>query len=145
MLLFEEKRYHRCPDVPPETKDIANFNLAFDANGDIAFPCRELTKIPEFRVGNINSGIIDEEKIKVLSVPDNESIKMCADSWERYICGGGGGCYSAQYFVTGSIYQPDTAQCELIRHVTKLAMKLLADIEDDADLISLLKQRGSYD
>jgi uncharacterized protein len=140
-LLMGEKRYHRCPDVPPETKDISNFNMVFDPSGDIAFPCRELAKIPEFKVGNINSGALDEQKIRRLSVPDNESIGVCSDSWERYVCGGGGGCYSAQYFVTGSIYQPDKYQCELIRHVTKLSMRLLAEVQENGRLVSLLKER----
>lgn len=102
-------------NVSPRNRCNVGETIYIKANGDI-FPCF-LLRFPEFKVGNIKENDLADmyktdmiQKLLGITVRD---IDGCKDCYIRYYCGGG--CRAHAYRCNGSVYTPDSFDCERTR------------------------------
>ena len=91
--------------------------------GDI-YPCHQFADKPEFYMGNVFEGKINEEiraKFKNSSLFTREG---CEDCFARYHCSGG--CAANNYVFNGDINKPYKQTCEMLKARTECAMHILA-------------------
>lgn len=101
--------------------------LSISPNGDI-YPCDNLDGHREFLFGNVKQGIdhMKLEKFVQRGIVDNRS--KCQECWARYLCGGGSYCDNMA--LTGNILVPDTARCELRKHLIELATYIYLSLQE---------------
>jgi len=116
-LLLRIKILYRCP--------AARNDIAVDPKGDI-YPCDSFVGTEEFSLGNVFTGIDQERRKRFTSLEVDRKLR-CKDCWARYLCGGG--CYHSAWLATGRIEDPDPVNCELVKHLIKLAMVLISELE----------------
>jgi radical SAM protein with 4Fe4S-binding SPASM domain len=102
-------------NVSPRNRCNVGETIYIKANGDI-FPCF-LLRFPEFKVGNIKENDLADmyktDMIQELLGITVRDIKGCKDCYIRYYCGGG--CRAHAYRCNGSVYTPDSFDCERTR------------------------------
>lgn len=84
--------------------------LAVTPNGDL-YPCHQFVGNEDFIIGNVNSGITNEEVaslFKDVSVNDKPTCKEC---WAKYYCSGG--CHANAYNMNNDFKIPYSLGCEL--------------------------------
>ncbi len=81
------------------------------ATGDL-YPSRLLTD-PEFRLGNLVEGHLDEESVKRFEDLGVVTTPACMRCWARHLCGGGDA--AVHHARTGSISTPDPTWCDAQR------------------------------
>ena len=85
--------------------------VSIAANGDM-YPCDSFVGMEQFRLGNVLTGVEDENRFCKMSVCSNS---VCTDCWARFVCGGD--CYHNSYLVNDEIDQPDGVICQLEKHI----------------------------
>ncbi len=107
-------------------------NICVDTDGSI-YACPGMVGIPELRMGSIFTGI-DEAARKLyfedLLVTRKEPCKNC---WARYLCGGG--CYHCAYLVNGCVEIPDPYDCELTKHMIRLAVYMVNRLTSERERV----------
>lgn len=96
-------------------------NVAIDPSGDI-YPCHRFVGESDWKMGNLHHGTLNDsirEQFVNNTVDNREPCKSC---WVRYTCGGR--CAHEAMEATGKITDPDPLRCDLVRHLTELALKL---------------------
>ncbi len=96
--------------------------------GDI-YPCHQFADKPEFYMGNVFEGKINEEiraKFKNSSLFTREG---CEDCFARYHCSGG--CAANNYIFNGDINKPFKQTCEMLKARTECAMHILTALKED--------------
>ena len=96
--------------------------------GDI-YPCHQFADKPEFYMGNVFEGKINEEirsKFKNSSLFTREG---CEDCFARYHCSGG--CAANNYVFNGDINKPYKQTCEMLKARTECAMHILSTLKED--------------
>ena len=96
--------------------------------GDI-YPCHQFADKPEFYMGNVFEGKINEEiraKFKNSSLFTREG---CEDCFARYHCSGG--CAANNYIFNGDINKPFKQTCEMLKPRTECAMHILTALKED--------------
>ena len=91
--------------------------------GDI-YPCHQFADKPEFYMGNVFEGKINEQiraKFKNSSLFTREG---CKDCFAKYHCSGG--CAANNYVFCGDINKPYKLTCEMLKARTECAMHILA-------------------
>jgi uncharacterized protein len=96
-------------------------NLAVDPSGDV-YPCHRFVGEDDWKVGNIHADTYDDGVIRRFTDNVVDSKEPCRSCWARYTCGGR--CAHEAKEATGSISEPDPRLCELVKHLTELALKL---------------------
>ncbi len=81
--------------------------LAVTPEGDI-YPCHQFIGIPEFKMGNVREGMVDES-VRQIFAGNTLSQKECRNCWARFHCGGG--CHAQAYFQSGDISVPHQLTC----------------------------------
>jgi radical SAM protein with 4Fe4S-binding SPASM domain len=131
-------------NVSPRTRCNVGETIYIKANGDI-FPCF-LLRFPEFKVGNIKENdladIYETDIIQELLNVTVKDIEGCRDCYIRYFCGGA--CRAHAYRCSGSVYTPDTFDCERTR---VMVQKILENGEENTqrlmqELVESTKQVG---
>lgn len=128
-LLLCHRLFYRC--MAPSSV------LAVTANGDI-YPCHDFFGIPDMKIGDVFHGVNPSKQrfLRCLRVDRKESCRNC---WARYLCGGG--CYAAAWLVNGDVSIPDSAKCELIKHLILLSMYMIGRLDaEKPEVLSFLKQ-----
>ncbi len=98
--------------------------------GDI-YPCHQFADKPEFYMGNVFEGKINEEiraKFKNSSLFTREG---CEDCFARYHCSGG--CAANNYVFNGDINKPYKQTCEMLKARTECAMHILSVEKEDKE------------
>lgn len=98
--------------------------------GDI-YPCHQFADKPEFYMGNVFEGKINEEiraKFKNSSLFTREG---CEDCFARYHCSGG--CAANNYVFNGDINKPYKQTCEMLKARTECAMHILSVEKEDQE------------
>ena len=98
--------------------------------GDI-YPCHQFADKPEFYMGNVFEGKINEEiraKFKNSSLFTREG---CEDCFARYHCSGG--CAANNYVFNGDINKPYKQTCEMLKARTEYAMHILSVEKEDQE------------
>ncbi len=96
--------------------------------GDI-YPCHQFADKPEFYMGNVFEGKLNEEirsKFKNSSLFTREG---CEDCFARYHCSGG--CAANNYAFNGDINKPYKPTCEMLKARTECAMHILSALKED--------------
>jgi uncharacterized protein len=105
----------------------AGFSLmAVDMDGSI-YPCTAFVGIPEFRIGDVSTGIQDAKLNAFLGTKIDAS-RSCSGCWAKRICRGCGSCYNLNYFTSRNLAQPDPYYCNLFRYKTKLMIAMIGRI-----------------
>ena len=110
--------------------------LAVDVDGDIYF-CSSLADRPEFRMGDVFSGLDGTIQRKFKESFHVDSRSDCARCWARNLCGGG--CLYDARTATGNPIRPNPVSCEQIRYSYELAMEMCLEIQRTEE--TLLKRR----
>jgi uncharacterized protein len=131
-------------------------SLVVSASGGL-YPRPELAEQERYRLGHVATGLDRDRLAWWRSYIDVDNRPVCRDCWARYICGGG--CFPAAIKLQGTPDQPIEAECELIRHLIRLAVwvhvtlreRRLREIHDatrgfleDSELISARESGGHY-
>ena len=98
--------------------------------GDI-YPCHQFADKPEFYMGNVFEGKLNEEiraKFKNSSLFTREG---CEDCFARYHCSGG--CAANNYAFNGDINKPYKQTCEMLKARTECAMHILSAEKEDQE------------
>jgi len=99
--------------------------VAVTPEGDI-YPCHQFAGKPEFRLGDVWSGISNEGKVREFSDANIYTKAGCADCWARFFCSGG--CHANAYSSNGSILEPYAIGCAITRKRLECALRLQAGI-----------------
>lgn len=97
------------------------------ADGSIYF-CSAFASIPEFKMGDVFTGIDPEKKARFdrdLHIDNRTSCKTC---WARNLCGGG--CIYDAQMAKGDMLEPNPVACEQIRYSYELAMGMAIRIQE---------------
>ena len=130
IMILNERRLYSCYHVPPAGTGsfLGDYSITYDGDGSVICPCRDVIGIDEFRAGSLEAGI-DWGAVSRIASLTCEGRPVCSKCWARYICGGG--CFYLSYYAAGDIAGPDGVMCEMIKHVTRLAMKFLLRLEEN--------------
>lgn len=99
--------------------------VSIAANGDM-YPCDSFVGMPEFKIGNVLTGVDGKQSFRDLSVVSNE---ICSKCWARYVCGGD--CYHNSYLASGYVTKPDEVICKLEKHIIQLALIYLDEMANE--------------
>jgi len=94
-------------------------HLAVLPDGNL-YPCAELATDTTHRMGNIETGILKNERKVWLQDYHVDKFETCASCWARYLCGGG--CRVDSLSNCGSPTEINEVTCDLIRYSYELAM-----------------------
>lgn len=100
--------------------------LYIDTDG-MLYPCAHFIGLKEFSIGNAHEGV-DEKKREEYRKNTVDQREPCQKCWARYLCGGG--CLYQSYMANDTIYKPDEAKCELIKHLITEAIRLYSYLLD---------------
>ncbi len=92
-------------------------------NGDI-YPCHQFADKPEFKMGNVFEGKIDETIRDKFRNSSLFTRKGCENCFARYHCSGG--CAANNYAFNGDINIPYKPTCEMLKARTECAMHILS-------------------
>ncbi len=92
---------------------------AVTPDGDI-YPCHQFVGLPEWKLGDVFSGVLDEEKQARFAACNVETKESCARCWAKYFCSGG--CAANAFLYGGSIMHPHEMSCALMRMRTECAL-----------------------
>lgn len=92
-------------------------------NGDI-FPCHQFASDPEFRMGNVFEGKLDEKIRNIFRNANLFTREKCKDCFAKYHCSGG--CPANNIHFSGDINKPYEITCEMMKARTECAMHLYA-------------------
>lgn len=93
-------------------------------SGDI-FPCHQFADKPEFKMGNVFEGKLDENIRKIFSESSLYTREKCKDCFARYHCSGG--CAANNIAFAGDINRPYEITCEMMKARTECAIHLYAE------------------
>lgn len=93
-------------------------------NGDI-FPCHQFADKPEFKMGNVFEGKLNENIRKIFKESSLYTREKCKDCFARYHCSGG--CAANNIAFNGDINKPYEITCEMMKARTECAMHLYAE------------------
>lgn len=96
----------------PRTDLIGTHELAVDCDGGI-FPSPRLLGKENFRLGSLNDGTIDEDRLRKFEDVGAITTVACRRCWARNMCGGG--CAAVHQVLSGSYRLPSEAWCEAQR------------------------------
>lgn len=101
-----------------------NEYLSVTPKGEL-FPCHQFADNPDFLMGNVFDGVIDE---KIRGMFKNSNLftrEGCENCFAKYHCSGG--CPANNYNFNGDINKPYAMTCEMMKKRTECAMHILAD------------------
>jgi uncharacterized protein len=94
--------------------------LAVTPNGDL-YPCHQLVEHPEFKMGNVWTGLERDDIVEQFSKRNIFSLDDCHDCWAKYYCSGG--CAANAFHVHGRLDSVDETSCELFRKRIECALR----------------------
>jgi uncharacterized protein len=96
-------------------------NVAVDPTGDI-YPCHRFVGESDWKMGNVKEATLDQSIRDQFAENHVDNREPCKSCWVRYTCGGR--CAHEAKQATGRISDPDPVRCDLVRHMTELALKV---------------------
>ena len=98
--------------------------LAVTPTGKL-FPCHQFVGDDKFCLGNLDTGIINEQVVHDFTGCHVYSKPACRDCWARYYCSGG--CMATAFHTHGDINQPDEISCDLQKKRIECALYMKAE------------------
>ena len=102
--------------------------MAVTAWGDL-YPCHQFVGDPEYKLGDIYSGVTNHEKQDEFKYCNVYSHPECTDCWAKLYCSGG--CAANAYHTTGGIAGVYKYGCELFKKRIECALMLKAALSLD--------------
>jgi len=93
--------------------------LAVTPEGDI-YPCHQFVGMENFKIGNVNIGIINNEIRKTFKDSNIYTKIECTNCWAKFYCSGG--CAANAYQFNNDINKPYTIGCELEKKRVECAL-----------------------
>lgn len=93
-----------------------------DTNGRL-YACAHFIGKSGWDIGHVDTGF-DEARRSQFASLTVDTREPCRSCFARYVCGGG--CYYQAVLANDDIARPDEVKCELIRFLTRLAIRLVA-------------------
>lgn len=97
--------------------------LAVTPEGDL-YPCHQFVGIEEFKMGTVDSGIIDFDRRKEFQDCNVYAKEECKKCWAKFYCSGG--CSANAYQFHGDIHKPYGIGCELQRKRVECSIMIKA-------------------
>ena len=104
--------------------------LAISVDGSIHF-CSTLASRPEFRMGDVFSGLDGEKQQGLKEQLHIGNRVSCQSCWARNLCGGG--CAHDAVLATGDPFTPNPVSCDLRRHSYELAMGMCISLQEQGE------------
>ena len=109
--------------------------FAVTPEGDL-YPCHQFVGQPEFKVGDINSGLDNETMQKRFEEASIFTKDECRKCWAKLYCSGG--CHANSYYSNGDIMKPEETVCKMQRKRIECAImietcKVMENEEKDND------------
>ena len=92
--------------------------------GDI-FPCHQFASRPEYKMGNVFDGKLDENIRKIFKDANLYTKEKCKNCFAKYHCSGG--CAANNTAFNGDINKPYEITCEMMKARMECAMHIYAD------------------
>lgn len=97
--------------------------VAITPEGDI-YPCHQFVGSPEFKMGNVDDGIIDSKMSKIFKNGHIYNKPKCMDCWARFYCSGG--CQANNYNFNKDIHIPYELGCLMMKKRIECAIAIRA-------------------
>jgi uncharacterized protein len=107
-----------------------NEYLAISPTGDI-YPCHQFVGQPEFKIGDLSSGIIRNDLTEQFGSNDVLHKGKCKDCWAKLFCSGG--CHANAWYTNGDISIPDDIACTLQKKRLECAIMIQCALQDKTD------------
>jgi len=102
--------------------------VAVNHAGDI-FPCHRFVQWPEWKIGNVKSGITEKDLRSIFANFENDKTDPKCAKCDNKFCGGG--CFASNYSQTGSIYKTSDMACELSKRQWDRSMEVLNELKNE--------------
>ncbi|MDO4614700.1 MAG: thioether cross-link-forming SCIFF peptide maturase [Lachnospiraceae bacterium] len=102
--------------------------LAVTPWGDF-YPCHQFVGIDEFKMGDVNSGVVTPELVTEFKKVNVYSKKACSTCFARFYCSGG--CAANSFNFTGGINDVYEIGCQLQRKRVECAIMIKAALADE--------------
>ena len=99
--------------------------LAVTPEGDL-YPCHQFVGMPEFKMGDVYTGIINTDIREEFEVCNVYSKPKCKDCWAKFYCSGG--CIANSYNFHNDIHDVYEIGCELQRKRVECAIGIQAEM-----------------
>jgi len=97
--------------------------LAVTPSGQL-YPCHQFVMDQSFRLGDLDSGIINKTLVSDFSACHVFAKSECLNCWAKYYCSGG--CMATAHHMNGHILKPDKVSCELQKKRIECALYMAA-------------------
>ena len=101
--------------------------LAVSPEGDL-YPCHQFVGQDKFIVGNVFTGIRNNEMCDEFTKNNILAKEKCRNCWAKLYCSGG--CHASAYFSNGSILEPNELSCTLQKKRIECAIMIQALMSD---------------
>ena len=98
--------------------------LAVTPSGKL-YPCHQFVGDEKFCVGDVQSGLRENELTRSFAACHVFSKAECTNCWAKFYCSGG--CHATAYYANGTIRQPDKISCELMKKRIECALYIFAN------------------
>lgn len=113
-LARQQRAVYRCK--------AAVASVTMDTEGNL-YPCGSFTGVPEFRLGDVWSGLDPEAVARAMGPPVSET-PSCVLCWARFLCGGP--CTYRAWLVNGDVAEPDPVECAVTQMRAEEAIRFWA-------------------
>lgn len=97
--------------------------VAIAPSGDI-YPCHQFVGNPEYILGSVSAGRLDEYLSEKFDACNIFNIESCGRCWAKYYCSGG--CAAANYNINEDIMKPYELGCAIQKKRLEIAIALAA-------------------
>jgi uncharacterized protein len=97
-----------------------------DTNGNL-YACAHFIGKSGWAIGDVERGVDPHKRQQYLEMTV-DAREPCRGCFARYVCGGG--CHYQAALVNQDISEPDAVKCELIRFLTRLAIRLVRTLSE---------------
>lgn len=104
-----------------------NEYLAISPTGDI-YPCHQFVGQPEFKIGDLNSGVIRKDIAMQFGSNNILHKEKCKNCWAKLFCSGG--CHANAWFTNGDISVPNDIACTLQKKRIECAIMIQGALQD---------------
>jgi len=101
--------------------------MAIVPNGDI-YPCHQFVGKEDYILGNIYTGLVNEEIPRLFRHTHVFSKQDCADCWAKFFCSGG--CHSNNITYGGGLDKPFEMGCALQKKRIECAIMIQSELEE---------------
>lgn len=104
-----------------------NEYVSITPDGDI-YPCHQFVGHDEWKMGNINDGVLNTEIKDQFACANIYSKEGCKDCWCKFYCSGG--CNANNYSLNGDINKPTKLSCDIERKRVECAVMIKVAMAD---------------